>query len=126
MLTTLWGRLGRAFHRVAFWVPLVLCMGVAFTPEPAGVAASLSGALAHVAAFAYLTMALFLAHYPSGRPVLAVALWLAAFGVLIEIVQLLFVAGRSGQLADVVVNAGGIALGYLAYAAWRRLKVALA
>ena len=126
MLTTLWERFADAFHRVAFWVPLVLCLGIACTPEPAGVAASLSGTLAHVAAFAYLTVALFLAHYPSGRPVLAVALWLTAFGVLIEIVQLLFVAGRSGQLADVGVNAGGIAFGYLAYAAWQRLKVALA
>lgn len=168
---------GRAFVLAAFWVPLAICMAVAVTPDPIGVVASLSGEIAHICAFAYLTAALFPAHFrwrrpglatrsvaqllPTGRgaarnaavgasgpagasdasparpaesgspaasdtdassasparSVLAAALWMLAFGVVIEVAQL-FVAGRSGELADLLPDAAGIALGCVMQSAW--------
>ena len=149
---------GRAFVLAAFWVPLAICMGVAVTPDPIGVVASLSGMIAHIFAFAYLTVALFQAHFPwnrrafaapaaerafvkgaggaskagpverAGRAaangdtspaqcVWAAILWMLAFGVVIEVAQL-FVAGRSGDLADLLPDGIGIAIGCAAQTAW--------
>ena len=109
----------------AFWIPLLLCLVVAWTPDPTGIAAASSGALPHLAAFAYLSAALFRAHF--GEPgeamfqMLAVALWMLAFGVVVEVVQMLFVSGRSGDLLDLATDAGGIAVGCAAYLAWARV-----
>ena len=125
------------FVLAAFWVPLATCAGVAFTPDPTGTLGRLSGPVAHLLAFAYLTGALFPAHFrwPRGgmartrraadgeataaRCVLAAILWMLAFGVLIEVGQL-FVAGRSGELADLLPDAAGIALGCCAQGVWAR------
>ena len=46
---------------------------------------------------------------------LAVALWMLALGVVVEVVQLLFVSGRSGELGDLGVDAVGIAAGCATY-----------
>ena len=113
----------------AFWIPMLLCLVVAWTPDPTDVAAQLSGTLAHLAAFAYLSAALFRAHFNEpGEAMfqaLAVALWMLAFGVVIEVVQMLFVSGRSGDLLDVAIDAGGIAIGCLAYLGQARARAAL-
>ena len=119
--------------KAAFWIPLVFCATVAFTANPTDFTASLSGAVAHAAAFAYLAIALFAAHFRTGRwglgpdaaphgeafggATLAVVLWMLAFGVMIEVGQT-FVDGRSGEIFDVIVDATGIAAGCVAYRAW--------
>ena len=113
--------------RGAFWVPLAVCMAVAFSPAPTGVVAHFTGALMHGAAFAYLTLALFRAHFPTtgrggrgeARRFVAVALWLFAFGVFIEVVQV-FLAGRDGELADLLPDAAGIAAGCGLQGGWTR------
>lgn len=113
--------------KVAFWAGLALCLYAAFTPNPPKVAAELGDILAHLGAFAYLTIALFAAHFPASGPggtryrVLAVALWMSAVGVHIEIGQL-FVAGRSSEFADLGVDAAGIVLGCAAYRAWEAVR----
>ena len=119
--------LGRAFVLAAFWVPLAICMAVAVTPDPIGVVAGLSGWIAHICAFAYLTTALFQAHFrwPGGlasaaRCVLAAVLWMLAFGVVIEVAQL-FVAGRSADLADLLPDGVGIVIGCGLRGGWTRL-----
>ena len=109
-----------ALVKAAFWIPLAVCMAVACTPSPTGIVADLSGVTAHALAFFYLSLALCFAHYPRG-PVLAVAVWLLAFGVLLEIVQLLFVVGRSGKFVDLLSDAVGIGLGCAAYALLARI-----
>ncbi len=115
----------RAVPVAAFWIPLALCMGIAFIPNPTGTAAVLSGGtVAHLAAFAYLAAALFRAHFRNG-PMLDVVLWLFAFGVLIEVAQI-FVEGRTGEFLDLAINAVGIAIGCAIYSAWARFKIALA
>ena len=111
--------------KVAFWIPLVICAAVACTPSPAGMVANLSGVVAHAAAFFYLALALCFAHFRRG-PLLAAAVWLFAFGVLIEVAQLLFVAGRSGEFVDLAVDAVGIGLGCAVYAWLVGFKVAAA
>lgn len=159
--------LGRVFVLAAFWVPLAICMAVAITPDPIGVVAGLSGWIAHICAFAYLTAALFQAHFrwhrgsssaaavastlagasssssssdvspataadsagrttgdsdasaSPARCVFAAVLWMLAFGVVIEVAQL-FVAGRSGELADLLPDAAGITLGCVVQSVWPR------
>lgn len=127
------------FVRAAFWIPLALCLAVAWTPYPRWeLVSSLSGTFAHMAAFAYLAVALFPAHYAAatsqrsspGRSaatttdrVLAVGLWLLALGAVIELVQFLLVIGRRGDLQDLAADAAGVALGcviYLGYLGWMR------
>ncbi len=105
--------LGNAFVKAAFWIPLGLCTAVAFTANPTGIAAELSGIIAHAGAFTYLAIALCVAHFRAG-PVLAVALWMLAFGVAIEVGQT-FIPGRGGELFDVVIDGAGILVGCLAY-----------
>ena len=53
------------------------------------------------------------------------ALWLLAFGVLLEVAQLLFVAGRSGELLDLAIDSAGIGLGCAVYAWLMNFKVAV-
>ncbi len=120
---TAFSNIGGALFKVAFWVSLTVCLVAAFIPDPSGIAASFGGAVAHAVAFAYLAFILFLAHYRNG-PALAVALWMFAFGVLIEVGQL-FVAGRSGDFLDLAVDAIGISLGCAAYYGCTRGKVSL-
>ena len=117
--------------KAAFWVGLALCLSVALTPHPPKIAVQFGDLVAHLAAFSYLTVALFAAHFPSnvGGPagdapyrMLAVALWMLAVGVLIEVGQL-FVAGRSSEFADLGVDAAGIALGCAAYWVWDAYKL---
>ena len=117
--------LREAFVKAAFWIPLGICTAIACTPSPTGVVADLSGIFAHAVAFAYLALALSFAHFRRG-PLLAVAVWLFAFGVALEVAQLLFVAGRSGEFVDLAVDAVGIGLGCGLYAWLENGKVAVA
>ena len=112
----------RMVVKAAFWIPLAICTAVACTPSPAGVLAGLSGVVAHTVAFFYLALALCFAHFRRG-PLLGAALWLFAFGVLLEVAQL-FVSGRSGEFSDLAIDAAGIGFGCVVYAWLLDFKVA--
>ena len=103
----------------AFWIPLAISFAIAWTPNPAGLVASLAGSAAHISAAAYLAFTLSLAHFRQG-PWLAVAAWLMVWGITIELVQL-FVDGRGAQLTDLAADALGITIGCAAFAVWQRL-----
>ena len=109
----------RGFVLAAFWIPTAVCLMLAWTPDPKGITENASGTLAHIVAFCYLSTALFHAHFNDpghgAARVLAVALWMLALGVVVEVVQLLFVSGRSGDLGDLGVDAVGIAAGCATY-----------
>ena len=109
----------KLLQRLAFWIPLAISIAVAWTPNPAGLVASMAGSIAHIAAAAYLTFALSLAHYRHG-PWPAVTAWIMVWGVTIELVQL-FVDGRGAQLTDLAADALGIIIGCSMYALWQRL-----
>lgn len=122
---------GRSVLATAFWVPLAICTALALVPKtfyatvsPLVGGAEPSGTGLHLLAFSYLSTALFAAHFQRG-PLLAVVLWMLAFGVAIEVAQL-FIEGRSSNFGDIAVDAGGIALGAAIYCALARFKVALA
>lgn len=108
--------LRNALVKAAFWIPLGACTAVAFTANPTGIAAELSGMAAHAAAFTYLAIALCIAHFRTG-PVLAAALWMLAFGVAIEVGQT-FIPGRYGELLDVAIDGAGILVGCVLYRFW--------
>lgn len=112
------GALTRTIVLLAFWIPLAVSVAVAWTPDPTDIVGGFSGAWAHIAAAAYLTVALSLAHYRTG-PWIVVAAWMMVWGVYIELVQL-FVDGRSAQMADIAADALGIAVGCSAWALWQR------
>ncbi len=109
----------KLLHRLAFWIPLAISFAVAWTPNPAGLVASMAGSVAHIAAAAYLACALSLAHFRHG-PWPAVAAWMMVWGVTIELVQL-FVDGRGAQLTDLGADALGITIGCTAFSLWQRL-----
>lgn len=102
---------------LAFWIPLTVSCAAAWIPVPSTIVGSFSGPWAHIAAAAYLTTALSLAHYPNG-PWISVVAWMLAWGLSIEAVQL-SVDGRSAHLADLAADAAGIAIGASAYRLWR-------
>lgn len=110
----------RTILLLAFWIPLAISYAVAWAPDPADIAKGFSGAWAHIVAAAYLTAALSASHYRHG-PWTAVAAWMMAWGLSIELVQF-FLDGRSAQLADVAADAVGIAIGASAYGFWRRRR----
>ena len=111
---------GRILAGVAFWGGISVCTWLALVPDPPATGVfSVGDVVLHAAAFIYLsiTLALFLRSARS-RPlpwsVLSGAgLALLAYGLAIEIGQL-FVAERSAELKDLVVDAGGIVVGLLA------------
>jgi VanZ family protein len=101
-------RAARAFLLVGFWVPLGLCTWLALTPSPPGATFRISDVALHAFAFSYLTVALGLAH---GRlRGAAVAGWMVAYGILIEVLQS-FQPARSAELKDLAVDLAGIAVG---------------
>lgn len=96
--------------QLAFWFPLAVCTWLALTPSPPEAVGHFSDVLLHAVAFTYLTFAFGLA-WPALR-----LNWLAgillAYGVALEVVQG-FEPARVASLRDVLVDAGGIALGLL-------------
>lgn len=94
----------------AFWVPLALCTWLALAPSPPDTVFRVSDVLLHGFAFTYLTFASGLA-YPSARP-LALAAWMLAYGLLIEVVQSVEPA-RSAELKDLLVDFAGILVGLI-------------
>ena len=94
--------------RIGFWLPLVICTYLAFTPSPPEVVSEIGDVFLHGFAFAYLTFALGLAHrlgawWQKGA-------WMIAYGLFIELVQS-FEPARSAELKDIVVDCVGIGLG---------------
>ncbi|NIP13776.1 MAG: hypothetical protein GWM88_03140 [Pseudomonadales bacterium] len=103
-------RVAAALLTIAFWLPLAICTYLALHPSPPDAVFRLSDVLLHGFAFTYLTLALALAH--RHRHWLVPGCWMFGYGLLIELLQS-FETARSAELADVLVDLGGIALGLL-------------
>jgi len=98
-----------------FWLPLAASAYFAFAPDPPSVTSGFDDRILHGFTFSYLTASLCFSYYRSA-PIWPALSWLAAYGVLIEVVQLFEVA-RSFELGDLVVDALGIAVGSTLYLA---------
>ena len=105
---------------LAFWLPLVACTWLALTPSPPEPVFRVSDVVLHGAAFGYLTFALGLAYDRLHGA--AVAGWMLAYGVLIELLQS-FEPARSAELKDLLVDTAGILAGLVmlrAVGSWSR------
>ena len=104
--------LERTLRWIAFWLPLGICTWLALGPGLPPEAPKVSDVTMHLVAFVYLTAALFSAY--QARPWWWVALWMAAYGALIEFLQGFFPL-RSPEMKDFLVDLVGIGIGLLAY-----------
>jgi VanZ family protein len=101
-------RVSRALFLLGFWPPLLICTWLALTPSPPEAVFRLGDVVLHAFAFTYLTFTLGLAH--SGLAAWRVAVWMLAYGALIEVLQGLGPT-RSPELKDLLVDAVGISVG---------------
>lgn len=95
--------------RVSLWLLIAVVSWLAFSPKPPAGATLGWDKLNHASAFAALAFCAARAHTVAFWRIGA---WLLAYGVLVEIVQT-FVPGRSGEAADLLADAVGIATGLL-------------
>lgn len=109
------GRWTSIVFQVGFWVPLAVCTYLALIPEPPEHPVfALSDVILHGAAFFYLTFALVLVQYGTGKArsslyVRTFALMLT-YGLLLELVQSA-IPERQAEVKDLLVDAAGILTG---------------
>jgi di/tricarboxylate transporter len=91
-----------------FWAALLFGFVMAVLPRPPELPGNPSDKVQHILAFTVLT-SLALAAYPRARP-LKIGLWLAAFGGLIELVQMIPALHRDGSWLDWAADIGAVAV----------------
>jgi len=100
---------GGKLLRFGFYVALAVCSYFAFAPSPPELPVFRLGDIAlHAFAFSFLTFALLVAFRDT--PALRAAVWMFAYGLLIEAVQS-FETERSAELKDLLVDLAGIGVG---------------
>ncbi len=99
--------------QLAFWLPLAIATFAAFAPKGVPLPFRTTDVTLHMFAFTYLTAALGNAYFPLSRWWIP-ALWMLAYGVMLEVVQQ-FLPPRTAELKDIVVDVAGIALGLLVW-----------
>ena len=92
----------------AFWSALGFAFVMAVLPRPPQPVGPVSDKIQHIVAFAVLA-GLAAAAYPKVRLV-GIGFGLAAFGALIELVQLIPALGRDGSLMDWVADIAAVAV----------------
>lgn len=125
-------RVVRALYKIGFWIPLAGCTYLALIPNPEDFVGSWSDTVLHIAAFAYLTGAVALAHFDFQRAAdgaVTQGWWwpsvcMVSYGSALEIAQSL-IQERNGELRDLAMDGVGIGLGYLGYLVYSRLRAAL-
>jgi len=111
------------FLAIFFWAALLIAFTVAIWPNAIPLPGNPSDKLQHLIAFAGLT-ALAAAAYPRTRLV-KIAIGMAVYGALVEIVQSIPALNRQAELLDWVADIAGIALTLAALALLRRAKSGL-
>ncbi len=106
-----------AVSRGVFALVVVVSLGVLFAPAD-DVPAALPGVdkLVHAALFAALAAS---GRWAGGRPAL-LAVGLAGYGAVSEVLQAVTPLSRTGSLADLLADLVGVALGLAAWAALHR------
>jgi hypothetical protein len=103
----------RSWLRAGFWTALAIATYFAFAPYEAQPDLPVGSIATHGFAFIFLTVALRTAYFPVGHFWTVVAL-MAGYGLFIEVVQS-FLAYRSSELKDLLIDGAGIAIGMLLY-----------
>ena len=99
--------------RIAFWLPLAACTWLALMPSPPGPLFTISDAILHAGAFAYLTLAARFAF--ASMPGWVVVLCMLGYGALLEVLQGLG-GVRIAEARDLAMDLAGIAAGLLIFA----------
>jgi hypothetical protein len=94
--------------RLAFWAALLFAFVMAVIPQPPQLPGAPSDKVQHILAFSVLT-ALAVIGYPQ-IPLLHIGLALAAFGALIEVIQLIPALNRSADFIDWVADVVAVAV----------------
>ncbi len=109
--------------RPAFWAALVGAYVLAVLPQPPDIGAA-SDKLNHM--FAFFTLAVLVsAAWPRLAPMRAL-IWLATFGALIEITQLIPALGRDAEFLDFAADVVAASLGLAVATPLRRWSASLA
>ena len=112
-------RLWRVGRRPIFWTALIFTLVMANLPSPPPAPAAVNDKWQHGLAFALLCTLAFAAY--SRQKWWKVVLGMLAYGVLIELSQWAFGAGRQADFWDVIADSVGICAALLLHAAtkWR-------
>ena len=112
------GQVGRRrvtpFLRVSFWAATLFAFTMAVVPRPLRLPGDPSDKILHTLAFLTLT-ALAAAAYPR-TSLLRIGVLLSAFGMLIELVQLIPALNRDGDPIDWIADT--LAIGFVAAGIW--------
>lgn len=108
---------GNVFSRLLFWAAMLVAFSVAVMPEPVNLGWTVADKIQHFGGFAVIAAMAAWAYPRLALPL--VGLGLAAFGGLIELVQMLPAVGRSGEIADFLTNVAAIGVTLSAVAIWR-------
>jgi VanZ family protein len=92
----------------SFWVALAICTYMAFAPSPPQTVFRISDIALHGFAFVVLSFLLSVSYF--NQTLVKPALWMLAYGVLIEVVQSQ-IPQRSPEVKDLLVDAVGIFIG---------------
>lgn len=99
-----------AAHRgkliLLFWVAMAFALVMALLPKPPPIPGQPTDKIQHIAAFAVLTI-LSVPAYPAWRWMTRFG-WLALFGALIEVGQMIPALGRSADVADWLADSAAI------------------
>lgn len=106
--------------RFAFWAATAFAFVMAILPKPPELPGAPSDKVQHIAAF--LTLATLAAFAFPGRSLLRIALWLSAFGALIEVVQAIPALHRDSDVVDWIADSAAVAVVLILVAAIRRKR----
>ena len=110
----------RFLTRFLFWAALSFALVMALLPSPPRLPGAPGDKIQHMLAFAVLA-ALAVAAYP-GISLVRIALRLAAFGALIELLQLIPGLNRDGQWLDWLADTGAVLIVLLGVTLLRRRR----
>jgi VanZ family protein len=108
--------------RFAFWAATVFAFIMAILPKPPQLPGSPSDKVQHILAFVTLATLASLA-YP-GRSLLRIALYLSAFGAMIEVVQAIPALHRDSDVFDWIADTAAVAIVLFIVTAIRRAHTA--
>ena len=109
----------QAWIRRAFWLALAVTLVMALLPKPPALPMQATDKVQHMAAFAALTFLAALG-FPSLR-LRVIFVWMAAFGLAIEVLQMIPMLHRNAQASDWLADCAATAATLLLCGALRWL-----
>ena len=106
--------------RLAFWAAVAFTLVMAILPKPPVLPGAPEDKVQHILAFTTLAALSTVAYSRVSAP--RMLLGFAAFGALIEIVQMIPILHRDAELLDWIADVAAVLTVFLAVGTWRRLR----